>query len=177
MNIIFLDIDGVLNGQFLYEKSIKGVKKELKNKVKKNAIGRDEFYASQLCTDRISWLNELCISTESKVVISSTWRKNKTIPELQTILNNSGANFEIIGFTPDLRHEHCVRGNEIYSWIERNKEYLCITSSSDFNTYVIIDDDSDMLYWQRNNLFLTDCYSGLTPNICYKIKRFFSKLN
>ena len=41
--------------------------------------------------------------------------------------------------------------------------------------YVIIDDDSDMLLWQANHFFQTDSYSGLTPNICYRIKRYFNE--
>jgi hypothetical protein len=44
----------------------------------------------------------------------------------------------------------------------------------DFHKYAIIDDDSDMLLNQRFNFFQTDNYSGLTPNTCYKIKRFFT---
>jgi hypothetical protein len=31
--------------------------------------------------------------------------------------------------------------------------------------------------WQREHFFQTDNYSGLTPNICYKIQRFFKKFN
>jgi len=42
----------------------------------------------------------------------------------------------------------------------------------DFYKYAIIDDDSDMLLNQEQNFFQTDNYSGLTPNTCYKIKRF-----
>ena len=43
----------------------------------------------------------------------------------------------------------------------------------DFYRFAIIDDDSDMLLNQQFNFFQTDNYSGLTPNICYRIKRFF----
>ena len=42
-----------------------------------------------------------------------------------------------------------------------------------YNNYAIIDDDSDMLLWQKDNFFQTDSYSGLTPTTCYKIKNFF----
>ena len=175
MNIIFLDIDGVLNCQLLFEKNVKEVKKELKKQVKKEQISRDDYYKEQLCSERISWLNDLCRKAYIKVVISSTWRKNKTVEQLQTILNNSGATFEIIGFTPDLRHEGCVRGNEIHQWIQDNKELLeC--SYYDFHSYAIIDDDSDMLLWQKENFFQTDGYAGLTPNTCYKVLRHFQKL-
>ena len=35
-------------------------------------------------------------------------------------------------------------------------------------------DDSDMLLNQKEHFFQTDNYSGLTPTICYKIKRFIT---
>jgi hypothetical protein len=173
MNIIFLDIDGVLNCQLLYEKN--KTKKELRKQVKKEQITRDEYYADQLCTERIEMLNELCKDTDAKVVISSTWRMGKTVSQLQKILNDSGATFEIIDTTPILRFDGAVRGNEIKFWIDKNIEKLCGIKYFDYHTYAIVDDDSDMLYWQRNNLFLTDNYSGLTPNTCYRIKQFFNK--
>jgi hypothetical protein len=44
-----------------------------------------------------------------------------------------------------------------------------------YGNYVIIDDDSDMLLHQAEHFFLTDNYSGLTPNTCYKIKRYLTK--
>ena len=40
--------------------------------------------------------------------------------------------------------------------------------------YVILDDDSDMLYWQRNSYFQVDSYSGLTPNLCYRVVNYLN---
>ena len=160
MNIIFLDIDGVLNCQVFYE-------------TRKKSESIIEHPQDQICTKRIEWLNKLCEDVDAKVVISSTWR-HSGLDYCKDVLKNAGATFDIIDKTPDLRHEACLRGNEIYFWISRNKELLGC-SASEFESYAIIDDDSDMLYWQRNNLFLTDSYSGLTPNICHKIKRHFQK--
>jgi histidinol phosphatase-like enzyme len=167
MNIIFLDIDGVLNCQTFYTER---TKKQLKKGVKKGAIDKKEYYSNQLCKERISWLNELCKEVDAKVVISSTWRHNENVV---TILKDNGATFDIIGITPDLREDYCMRGNEIYQWIYRNSERVNGVPSYNFKTYVIIDDDSDMLLWQRDHFFQTDTYSGLTPNTCHRIKRFF----
>lgn len=161
MNIIFLDIDGVLNCQIFYT-----------NRKKSKSI--IEHPQDQICTERVEWLNQLCKDVNAKVVISSTWR-HSGLDYCKDVLKKAGATFDIIDKTPDLRHEGCVRGNEINLWIEKNKEMLGVWRS-DFNSYAIIDDDSDMLYWQRNNLFLTDTYSGLTPNTCYRIKRHFEQL-
>ena len=162
MNIIFLDVDGVLNCQLFYTEQ---QKREGETFVKQN-----------FCPMRVGWLNALCKEMDIKVVVSSTWRMGKTIEELKEIFEEVGATFEIIGMTPMLRDLHSVRGNEIQAWIKDNNELLeC--QYYDFHTYAIIDDDSDMLYQQRNNLFLTDSYAGLTPDTCYRIKRFFQKFN
>jgi len=39
-----------------------------------------------------------------------------------------------------------------------------------FRDYVILDDDSDMLYCQRNNFICVDYTTGITSRIIYKIK-------
>lgn len=160
MNLIFLDIDGVLNCQLFYEEQQRGVGSYIEN---------------QICRERVSWLNSLCKDCEARVVISSTWRMGRTVEEIREIFLEVGATFDIIDKTPVLRDEGYVRGNEIQLWIEKNIERITGLSYFDFHTYAIIDDDSDMLYTQRNNLFLTDSYAGLTPNTCYRIKQFFKK--
>jgi hypothetical protein len=161
MNIIFLDIDGVLNCQTFYENRIKGganVESPIRN----------------ICKERVKWLNELCESTKAKVVISSTWR-HSGLKYCKEILQEAGATFDIIDITPDLRFKGAVRGNEIKLWIDENIEKLSGIKYYDYKSYAIIDDDSDMLLWQKENFFQTDNYSGLTPNTCYKIGRFFGK--
>ena len=56
----------------------------------------------------------------------------------------------------------------IYNWINKNPE-------KEIN-YVIFDDDSDMLLWQRENFFWVDRYCGITSTILYKAKRFLLKI-
>jgi hypothetical protein len=170
MRLIFLDIDGVLNCEtFFVDRKNKAA---LRKEVKKREISREEYYGDMLCEERIGWLNELCTATGAKVVISSTWRLGKEVSELQAILSRSGATFDIIDKTPRLGAD-TVRGNEIYKWLKENAEAVTGKPYYEFKEYVIIDDDSDMLLWQRPHFFQTDAYSGLTPNTCYKIKRFF----
>lgn len=172
--IYFLDIDGVFNCQLFYEstdfKTKKESKKLLRNDVKKSKISKLDYYKTQICPKRIQWFNTLCEETNAVVVISSTWRLGKSLNELKEIFNYCGGNFNIISKTEHLGYE---RGVEISKWIKDNVNidtYGC--HYFNFNKYVIIDDDSDMLLSQKDNFFQTDSYSGLTPNICYKIKRF-----
>lgn len=174
-NIIFLDIDGVLNCQLHYEsmqfRDYKEAKKVLRKSVKAQKIERLDFYKSQICLERVKWLNGLCKETDAKIVVSSTWRMGKTVEELQEIFNYCGGTFEVISKTGHTGYE---RGTEISKWLQENiteENYGCMYF--DFYRYAIIDDDSDMLLNQQMHFFQTDGYSGLTPNTCYKIKRFF----
>lgn len=178
-NIIFLDIDGVLNCQLHYEskqfKDYKEAKKQLRKDVKAERIDRLDYYKSQICATRIEWFNNLCIETKAKVVISSSWRHSKTIGELKEIFEYAGGTFNIIGKTPDLNG--IERGAEISKWLKDSCHILFGVHYFDFHTYAIIDDDSDMLLNQADHFFQTDNYSGLTPNTCYRVKRFFDKFN
>ena len=164
MKIIFLDIDGVLNCQVFYDKRV-------------NDGSIIESPLRNICTERVGWLNELCAETGAKVVLSSSWRYSG-LEYCKQVLTDAGATFEIIDVTPKCKGDGSVTGNEIYLWLQKNinlETHGCYYY--DFRNYVIVDDDSDMLLWQREHFFQTDTYSGLTPNTCYKIKRFFNKMN
>jgi len=183
-NIIFLDVDGVLNCQIFYEKNFKHitrydnvplyktVKKYLRKIVKRKEISGLDYYKSQMDGDRIEMLNQLCEETNSVVVLSASMRGSKTVLQLNRIFQYCGATFTIISKTG-----HCVdriRGVEILNWLKDNCMEWFGVNHYDFYRYVIIDDDSDMLLWQQDHFFQTDNYSGLTPNICYRIKRFLT---
>lgn len=165
--IIFLDVDGVLNCQLFYTERHKKRKGKFPKRQSKMA-----YYKDNICSERLSWLNGLCEEVKAKVVISSSWRHGKTVKELRAIFKYVGATFEIIDKTPNT---NCERGTEISKWLSENiQPENAGCHSFDFHRYAIIDDDSDMLWNQRFNFFQTDNYSGLTPNTCYKIKRFMT---
>jgi hypothetical protein len=159
MNIIFLDIDGVLNCQDYYTS---------------DRFDRENstYPLSEIDPFRIELLNYIIENTGAKVVISSAWRHNRTIDEMRNIMNECGFKGEIIDFTPSSSCGMCLRGNEIHKWIQDNDNMLG-KKYHQFRSYVIIDDDSDMLYWQKENFFHCDSHSGLTPNMAYKIVNFF----
>lgn len=162
--IIFCDFDGVLNSQLYHTTPVKD---------RETNLG----FAGDIDPAAVKLLNQLCSDTGAKVVVSSTWRLGRTVEELQDLLNKRGFTGEVIGTTPDMRtgqHGHCIlRGNEILAWIKENRAIIG-ADYHDYRHYVIFDDDSDMLYWQRNNYFQTDPYVGLTPNLCYRAKRFLN---
>lgn len=158
--IIFLDIDGVFNCQTFYSKRKVIIDKSL-----------TEYRINQICKERISWFNELVEDIDANVVVSSSWR-SIGIEDLQKTFDGAGGTFKVHDITP-YGGKGTVRGCEIKMWLEKNitKEKYGI-NYHDFYRYAIIDDDSDMLLKQQNHFFQTDNYSGLTPNTCYKIKRF-----
>jgi hypothetical protein len=156
--IIFLDFDGVLNSDLFY--------KELKS------LGfKRESVEDDLDSQSISFLNTLIKETNAKVVVTSVWRLNRTVQQLQTLLEKKGFVGEVIGKTDSMSAAGCLRGNEIFEWIKNNINKLGADNYSDYDRYVIFDDDSDMLYWQRNNFLIVDSYCGLTPNRCYKARK------
>jgi hypothetical protein len=160
MKIIFLDIDGVLNSQLWYVKT-KGSRK------------RDD-----LDTEAIGFLNNLIEKTGAKVVVSSTWRHSYTEDQLQDILDRNGFKGEVIGTTLDLRrgtHGDCIlRGNEILAWMKDHPAELGC-AYYDYKDYVILDDDSDMLFWQKDNFVQTDPYVGITPRIVFKARKILNR--
>ena len=172
MKIIFLDIDGVLNHHTFFKKRYnekrheKTIKKENGKLTKKSKV---DFYGEMIDPESVEILNELIEETKAKIVISSTWRIGKDIETLQMILDKHGFIGEIIDKTP--RGCGCYkRGNEIYEWIRANDKMLG-AASYEFKSYIILDDDSDMLLWQRENFINIDQHVGITPTNVYKSKR------
>lgn len=148
MKIIFLDIDGVLNHDRFYHE-------RFENRYVDGAI---EYPYSEIDPSSVKNLNQLISDTNAKIVISSTWRHDG-IDYCKKVLEFHGFVGDIIDITPTIRNNDCLRGNEIHKWIKENESL--IGSHYNFTEYVILDDDSDMLYWQRNNFILVDRSVGL----------------
>lgn len=116
MKIIFLDVDGVLNNSsWAMQMFAEGV----------------HVYAEDMLEDRAIRLLKLIIdATGANVVITSTWRMSAV---QMTHLLDQLAHFGIrpIAVTPRLNKE---RGDEISAWMQHYG----------VESYVILDDDSDM---------------------------------
>lgn len=143
-NIIFLDIDGVLNYTKWYTNP-----RNLGN------LEEQDRDLDPFCIERINILAKI---TNSYIVISSDWRYNEKQCRLR--LEKAGLSALIIGFTPihlwDKLQIDKSRGAEIQHWINNN---LCI-----INNYVIIDDRCDILDHQKTNFVHVNSDVGLTDS-------------
>jgi hypothetical protein len=162
MKIIFLDIDGVLNHELFYRGYTKYPRKTIKRPL------------DQIDQGSVEILNDLIKETGAKVVISSTWRRHYTPEEMQGFLEHFGFKGEVIGSTPIYNQANIVRGNEILGWIRENEKMLGQYSAYN-DRYVIFDDDSEFLYWQRNNFIHIDRYCGLSPSNVYQAVKILNR--
>lgn len=158
--IIFLDIDGVLNCEIAYVDRHEGREHDL--------IETESGEVSKRC---VNLLNELTDDTNAKIVVSSTWRRDG-LEKISASLKSAGVTGEIIGVTGNGK-AGTVRGNEIYTWIEENPEI--VGTCYEYKSFIILDDDSDMLLWQKNHFFQVDPYCGLTRNLVYRAKNFLNR--
>lgn len=155
MKVIFLDIDGVLNVHYK---------------------GRQDEYGQAFHPNFVENLREVIDKTGAKIVISSTWRMSG-LQVMQEMWKHRNLPGEVIDITPlaemqkfrrldmDLDEDKkkggsAPRGIEIEEWLKWNGfqrinwskevqlEYL---EKAKVKNYVILDDDSDMLYSQREH--------------------------
>lgn len=136
--ILFLDIDGVLNGHDWCEVA------------KSNLIRRE-------CVEQ---LNRIIAACKPLVVLSSAWRymihgEAMTLKGFAYMLRTHGVcELEIIGITPT-DEDAIGRGSQIAAWLERNPTY----QRSD---YLVIDDEEYDIRSHRHPCVFTDGERGLT---------------
>lgn len=139
---VFLDVDGVLNNQ------------ETFRKVQRHSDMLDPYL--------VLLANRIVERTGAEVVLSSSWRH---------------------GFFEDLKRDlpfplldrtgSCctgIRGAEIHAWLNRNVPGFSSTGYDDKRFRVaILDDESDMLLWQKDCFFKTSFETGLTEEIAERV--------
>lgn len=135
MNYIFTDIDGVLN-----------------------TINRTKWnqYSIEL-------YNKVCLEFDLKPVISSTWRTNHSINQLQTIFIQNGLEVEIYDYTPFLNEP---RGLEIESWLHKNLNPL-------EDKWVVLDDSVRDITPYLNNVVKCRGWLGFTEDEYELVRKFF----
>ena len=120
MNVIFLDVDGVLNSRFW-------------NDTHQMEISKGRY----IDIENVRALAELVRKTGSQIILHSGWRfwfddnlapTNEESQYLVNLLNNEG--MVISGFTPDLTTEEIrktkkfskVKADEILTWLQKHPE-------------------------------------------------------
>lgn len=152
--IIFLDVDGVLNSHDWWDRRKKLAPEH----------SRADFIENEFDPVAVERLRTLVADTGVEVVLSSVWRLGE---DSQADVKKHAVDF--IDVTPQC--DSGIRGAEILMWIRKN-----VPKYYDEGTlkYAIIDDDSDMLLWQKDSFFRTDYNIGLTDEICDKIRQHFT---
>jgi len=152
MKVIFLDIDGVLNHEQFYRGKDPSIIKILDLNL-------------HIDTHSVKLLSQICETTGAKVVLSSTWRRHQSLDKAREIFMQKGFTGEIIDQTPDLtlNNPDFLRGNEILKWVKQN-EVMLGANHREYKDYVILDDKTFMLYWQKDNFFKIDPKCGLNPD-------------
>lgn len=130
MKILFLDIDGVVNS-IRSATASKGYPYPNKEYEKFDEIA-------------LHLIRLVCHITNTKIVLSSTWRFY-----INTIELGEQLGLPIIDETPK---SFKTRGYEIKQWLDNN----------DCEKYAIVDDYSDMLEEQQNFFVKTDPLNGLS---------------
>ena len=139
--IIFLDVDGVLNCEQTWK-------------------GPHEDGFATLDPDMCDRLARIVQETGAIVVLSSTWRLFGGPPLEKLTRWLLEREIVIHSHTKDLSHDTLVRGEEIACWlIDHAEEFPPLERE-----FVILDDDSDMLDWQKPNFVHTSFKDGLTEN-------------
>jgi len=129
IKIIFLDIDGVLNGRYQDWKSV------------------NRYY--NLDPDKIKLLNRIIEKSSTddcptKIVLSSTWRLDFTDKRIDFAGHAIDMFFEAVGIIPccigRTGYYNTKRGNEILLWLARYQ----LTGDKEIESICILDDDNDM---------------------------------
>jgi hypothetical protein len=142
MKVIFLDFDGVVNIPY-WKYNEYG---NLQSNYNFPSDGRVNNYQA------VQWVCEFCEKYDYKIVISSTWRKNRSLENCTNYLTRCGLrqSVKVIGMTPVLSGKH--RGDEITLWLNQHPEVT---------DYLIFDDDSDMTI-HTDKLIKCDSIVGFT---------------
>lgn len=127
-NIIFLDIDGVLNsGRYFYEISNEKIKFYNNAKHDKNDINdRISYYMLEINEYNLNILRSIIEETDSKVVITSSWKFMRLFDRLAERLISMG--IPIIDKTID---EGSNRGEGILNYVKEHN----------ITNYIVLDDD------------------------------------
>lgn len=158
MKLIFLDFDGVLNSR--------------QSEIYFSQTAPDTEMESRLCPIATSNLRHILTEhPDTKIVVSSTWRRSRTEVELGHILSQFGIDPSVIISKTPYYGPGEVRGLRIQEWFDTNPEIKP-------THFVIIDDDSDMAHFLGTEHFIkTNSKTGLMYPEVSSILAYFGDYN
>ena len=155
MKVIFLDIDGVMNG------FARPINPSIEKRVWTPNLMREYGIELEVFPELVERINKIAEDTGAFFVISSSWRIGYLADWADVIiyLHNMGLKGFILGRTPwgeDLRK----RGLEIQAWLKQHKD-------ENIESFIILDDDGDMEPFM-NRLVQTDHKYGIQDEHVHK---------
>lgn len=154
MKYIFLDIDGVFNSTD-YCNSIEYL-------TETSGMSDAEImliaHYTHLDPKAIKLFDDLVERSGATVILSSTWRVRYSVDEMNKMLQERGAKFQIVESTPVLfgkLSSRIPRGKEIAAFLKQLKKQP--------ESFVILDDHDDMLHL-KPQLIQTNPRHGLTQD-------------
>ena len=155
MKIIFLDIDGVLNS-YDYMRSLHfNYRCLVKQGLKQYPIEKDfteDLYGDLFDHRCVLNLENIILSTNANIVITSTWRKDLKLQGLKNMWQYRNISGKIIDITQYLNLD---RGLEIKDWLDNTKY--------DIESFVILDDEtSDIIEYFPNNTITCKAVYGIS---------------
>ncbi len=172
ISLLFLDVDGVLNGHYSQI-----VYKTLPFPDSGNSV--DGYVIDAHATDitAAKLINQVCEVTGALIVISSAWRVGFDMETLRTMMGTLGINKDlIIGKTDTMHTGDKARGEQIDRFLKgivtkegrdtlykhgHLGEWVKFEDQVTVSTYAIVDDDGDMLESQLGNFVQTTFMDGL----------------
>jgi hypothetical protein len=104
--VVFLDFDGVLNG----ERFLQACSRDAKLSLAAGSMGID--------AKAIALLNQLVARTDAQLVVSSSWRRQRSLIRLREELCERGLQGHVLDVTP--LSGGLGRGGEIRAWLDEN---------------------------------------------------------
>lgn len=155
MKLLFLDIDGVLNcdiymssDEYLAECKSLGIVPEGREVM-------DKAHYLHIDPAAMKLLNVLVERSETKVILSSTWRLRYSLEEMRAMFKKRGATFQIEGVTP-AKMSWRPRGMDV-------AEYLSsIKKNGEVPEAFVILDDIDEFSKLKDHFVQTSEEEGLT---------------
>lgn len=140
MKVVFLDFDGVLNGDEFLDR----------DEVSKEGEMWMQWWLDYIDPAAVGHLNAITDETGAELIFSSNRRDWANLEDIAEILRTGGVRGGLVGKTPYLKGG--TRGAEIQQWLD---------DSSGVESFIILDDVDDMGHL-TDRLVKVDSATGLT---------------